>query len=682
MAKNYYSLSGREFSPNIQRKINNFFTKIEIIYPEKIVVYLKRDYPYIVSVGRSLRKELGYKDSTEFFNDFGFHYINVNDLESYIEPTVEEIQQVMERINNGKKVFVEEIKQKYESETSKLLPISEFYYKGSWHAEKNKVLIDEILQKEIDYTFDKLLELYPNRIVFNINDLHRKFVSNHLIPLKYKLKYNDIKDLIEAYGFIFVGKNYSTVFSTRSLSNDNDYGDILINEGNWQSNSNKRISKPVQRKINYILDIALALYPDRRIFGLTELLKFEYFDEYLQYVCKQLIYKDTTVFFKDFGFKLEIDKTDEKFIMPDVIYSPDKKIVYKILTTKLKIPLDANVLVIKKFALNESNIKILDFSRISDRSLIIEDYAICNCLQLKKILNPTAIRKINKLSFQNVPCLDIESIRKNFLSTYNLKMKCYELEIIDENDEKIEVLSNRIFSLGSYIKDIKRDSVYFVNDIKYPSSYKSLELPIIIDYCLIENDMYRNSLMFDYDKVIELNSKFKAEDDFEDDLIEHYFDYLSNKEPLYVYDSSSVIEDSYEQLEEIAIPIFQNGNFIKYRYVNKKEIFNEENKKIIVANRINKTIFNPIAILGINEKRPFMKYKNFIYDECYIKTFLKIHNVDASIFFNSSLLSRDKKFVQLIFKLFPYTDKNLILVELKSSIKIELKRGEQNEIDF
>ena len=68
--KNYNPLSDKIFGPKLQIKVDKMFTRMEELFPEKIIVYLKRDYPDLSKKARTLRDECGYSDNEAFFKDF------------------------------------------------------------------------------------------------------------------------------------------------------------------------------------------------------------------------------------------------------------------------------------------------------------------------------------------------------------------------------------------------------------------------------------------------------------------------------------------------------------------------------------------------------------------------------------------------------------------------------------
>ena len=126
MADQYISKSNKILSPKTQNKIDKLCEKLEIIYPKKIVVYLKRDYDYLSSRIRDIRYEAGYMDNAELLADFGFQYVDVNLLDTYANKS--EIQEVIDEINSKRKESIENINSKFDVSGFDLPPLEEFYY--------------------------------------------------------------------------------------------------------------------------------------------------------------------------------------------------------------------------------------------------------------------------------------------------------------------------------------------------------------------------------------------------------------------------------------------------------------------------------------------------------------------------------------------------------------------------
>lgn len=75
----FNSISGKTFSPDLQKRINYCFSRILSWYPDKVVVYLNRDHKkFTENTFLRARREAGYNDNKEFCEDFGFTFVNKN----------------------------------------------------------------------------------------------------------------------------------------------------------------------------------------------------------------------------------------------------------------------------------------------------------------------------------------------------------------------------------------------------------------------------------------------------------------------------------------------------------------------------------------------------------------------------------------------------------------------------
>ena len=73
----FNSISGKTFSPDLQKRINYCFSRILSWYPDKVVVYLNRDHKkFTENTFLRARREAGYNDNKEFCEDFGFTFVN------------------------------------------------------------------------------------------------------------------------------------------------------------------------------------------------------------------------------------------------------------------------------------------------------------------------------------------------------------------------------------------------------------------------------------------------------------------------------------------------------------------------------------------------------------------------------------------------------------------------------
>lgn len=654
MGKYFVSKSNKKIPHDLKYKLDNVLTKIEQIYPERIIVYFKRDQSELSTKIRILRQEAGYSDNKELFEDFGFQYVDINKLNYDVYENVDEIQSVIERINNDKTKQIETKSEKISAYEDQLLPLDNYFYDNCWHSNVDAIKVDNSIQDKINYICNRLLEFYPKRIIFNLYSLHRKFVEKNLLAIKNYFKLDSYKELVEAFGFIMVIENQNKNHqSNKKILDTGESCDInlVMNNHGWTSISGKSITRNHQNLINCIFDIAYAIYPDRHISDLSLLNSIFSFNDAYNKVLKEMNYKNPQKLFYDFGFyfdsKLEIKHT----VLPDIIYSNDKKIVYKVFTNKSKIALDEKVCLIKTGAFEQLPIETLDLSLISEKQVVLEKDAFKSCYAFEKIINPKAIQQCSYDSIEECEKLMIDKIYEQLQIVDDNFISLYEVIALGEDGKLIRILSNKMFKLGSYIKKHKKDDCYLVLKNKYASIELLNYLDLSSNYSYVKNK--KNKLIVDYD----LGTPIDLKD--HETLINLYFNYCSDREEVLFYDGcSEKIDVNSNGL--IKIPQFHDNQFIEYKLVSKNSIINEENYSRIETSDISKTYNLKIAIVGINLNFPFMKYKNFIYNPLYIKTFLKFHKMDAAIFFNSKILSLDRRFLKIIYSLFPHTDRSLI----------------------
>lgn len=661
--RNYTSLSKKIFAPKIQLKIENLFSRLENIYPERIIVYLKRDYPELSKRIRVLRDECGYIDNVEFFNDFGFLYVDVNKVDSFEEVEKLKILKVMERINKEKSSKIKNKNSEFDDLKSKLKPLRDYYINDNWYL-KNDSLKQKIIEKnqsKFNGVLNRLLEFYPNRIIFNLYFLHRKFVEKSFNNVKNLLSIDNNKDFVELFGFIYIG---TTQQELAKKEKNNDFIEVheelvefdsIYKNNNWQPISKKKLTKEIIEKVNYVFDITYAIYPNRQLNSLNVLSSFKYFSKYYAALKRYFGFDNGEELFKEFGFEYSTKLNINDAILPDFVYSPNKTILYKIFTNKYKIALDSNVCLIKEDAIKDLNIKILDLSRLANRTIVFESNAISNCINFSQIINPTSINTLSIDAINNCPNLDIIPIFNDFNSIFEDKRDIYEYVLLDENNIESVIVTNKLFQIGTHIMKISNKSLYLVIKGKYATfdNYKISEKGS--NYIEIKQDM-NLKLSIDYEYYLSgINDGNLSSDELQYVLI--YERYYQNIKTILFAENSCSCLSTYNV---VRIPQYENGLFVGYEDVDADEIFNDKIKHLVCSDTVNLTDKLELAIVGINKNEPFNKYKNFIYNKVYIKTFLELHNLDPSVFFNSSILANDLVFIKTIYKMYPHIDINLI----------------------
>lgn len=655
MAKIYYSKTNKTISPTILNKIYRLFEKLEMYYPEKIIVYLKRDHNDLAKRTKELRISAGYQTNEEFCEDFGFQYVDINQLYKYSNQ--EQIQIIADKINLNKKKEFNNISDKIDYENFKLQPLENYYYNNKWHNIDKTKKIDSLTQQKINIVMNKILSWYPKRIVYKFYTTNRKYVEDRVLPLRKQLGYQNYKEFLESYGFIYYEENIVDNFSVYS----DQFKDLQADElnkyyydGTWHTRSTIEISTDLINDINYIFDILYGLYPDRKINNLTYAQTIGDFDILQKSVMRKLNYHSLSDFLTDFGFLYNKYFPDCTLNLPDTIYSPDRKILYKVLNDVKKIPINENTELIKKGCFDNANIKVIDLSLLPDYSLVIEEGAFNDCQSLEYILNPQAIKKSFKDSFTNCPELKYDLIYDEIYKEMSIEHFLFEIELLCK-DKKEYIISDKFYNPGTYLKKYLTSDIYLINRIRPTSIEYKIEYETNVNYVEYK-DLKIDKLIIDIDDFTLFTQN---NTDYNNHIFQAYSAYLSDH--LDHYCLNSEVNTELYDIDELNIPLFDNDQFQMYDKKPLSEIVKTMYYVLIESNTYNFTKNFKTAILGLNSYKPFLYYKYFIYNDTYIKTFLKIQNKDATIFMNSNELMYDKKFILKIFELFPYTDTNMIL---------------------
>ena len=82
----FNSLSGKTFTPEVQKKIDYVFSRVLHLYPDKKVTNFNKNYrKFAEGTVVTTRRAAGYPDdNVEFFADFGFEYIRAGGTKSGI----------------------------------------------------------------------------------------------------------------------------------------------------------------------------------------------------------------------------------------------------------------------------------------------------------------------------------------------------------------------------------------------------------------------------------------------------------------------------------------------------------------------------------------------------------------------------------------------------------------------
>lgn len=653
-------------------RINKLLSELNSSYPEKIIVFLKRDYPYLAKAVKNIRKEINFKDNEEFFLYFGFQYVDYNKINKDYYHNKNEILKVIERINLERNNLIQDSYINFEDYEEYLSPLELFYYDNSWHPIECDINITNIIQKKINYAFDKLLKYYPKRIVINLYSMHRHFIEDYLKELKVFFKVEDYSELLYLFGFIYVNKKFKKNIDKEKQDSLILSKEITFHEIDWIPQYNLKYDKSHQNIINYVFNITYALFPNRIITNLNVLFSFADYKKYLSILLKTFNMLNESELFNEFGFVLSED-LNEKIIYPEFIYSLNKEILYKIFSDKKKIPLDKNTKIIESGALSELNIETLDLSLINERSLILKSNAIVNCHKLKNIYNISAIKESSEDSIVNCNQLNSKTIVDNFNSVYDQRQLLYIIFLKDEKSNTNTFISDKLYRVGSYVKNENDDKIYLVYYVSYGSEDDFLYYPINEKYKEINSKDYPEKYIISYNLDLQTN-KFSTYPTNFIAFVKSCFDYYARESDVYL--SSDILQNTTLECENLLLPIYDKNKLINYEEIELKSILNTNNAKKVECIFTSKTSKFDEAILGINSFQPFMKYINFIYHPIYIKTFLKFHETNPYIFLNSSFLINDIHFLKTIFELYPDLDKRIIPKTYKDIILFD-REGEK-----
>jgi hypothetical protein len=157
----FKSISGKAFTPEVQEKVNYVMSRVLFLYPDKLIEGLNKNYrKFAEKTVLDARRLSGYATNDEFFEDFGFVYINKN-----------KIAQAQKETKSGLLDFV-----KNDAELNE-------YYKCSLYP---NILISNknIYSKEFEELFNK--KAAEAGVAYDINDLIKE-VNDSLIKELSKL---------------------------------------------------------------------------------------------------------------------------------------------------------------------------------------------------------------------------------------------------------------------------------------------------------------------------------------------------------------------------------------------------------------------------------------------------------------------------------------------------------------
>ena len=142
----FKSISGKTFTPEVQEKVDYVMSRVLFLYPDKVIEGLNKNYrKFAENTVLAARRLSGYATNDEFFEDFGFVYVNKN-----------KITQAKKETKSGLFDFV-----KNDSELNE-------YYEGSLYP---NILISNknIYSKEFEKLFNK--KVTETGVTYDINDL-------------------------------------------------------------------------------------------------------------------------------------------------------------------------------------------------------------------------------------------------------------------------------------------------------------------------------------------------------------------------------------------------------------------------------------------------------------------------------------------------------------------------------
>ena len=77
----FKSISGKTFTPEVQEKVDYVMSRVLFLYPDKVIEGLNKNYrKFAEKTVLDTRRLSGYATNDEFFEDFGFVYVNKNKI--------------------------------------------------------------------------------------------------------------------------------------------------------------------------------------------------------------------------------------------------------------------------------------------------------------------------------------------------------------------------------------------------------------------------------------------------------------------------------------------------------------------------------------------------------------------------------------------------------------------------
>ena len=77
----FKSISGKTFTPEVQKRVDYVMSRVLFLYPDKVIEGLNKNYrKFAENTVLAARRLSGYETNDEFFEDFGFVYVNKNKI--------------------------------------------------------------------------------------------------------------------------------------------------------------------------------------------------------------------------------------------------------------------------------------------------------------------------------------------------------------------------------------------------------------------------------------------------------------------------------------------------------------------------------------------------------------------------------------------------------------------------
>ena len=178
--------------PSLQNKINDFFNYVFKNYPNRVVISFRKQHQYQAKKGVDLRKELGYDDDIiMFFKDYGFYY-------DYTGKLAFDSYQKQEHLP-----IKEEKIEQFPPYSVATIDLSKVYVNNHWVSISNKIVNDKI-QESLDKLLNKILEIYPTRMIYMLNTNYKKIAEEQLPPIRNKLGYKSNFEFFFDFGFFYM----------------------------------------------------------------------------------------------------------------------------------------------------------------------------------------------------------------------------------------------------------------------------------------------------------------------------------------------------------------------------------------------------------------------------------------------------------------------------------------------